>query len=104
MSAAIDHPEVIPDIADLRRRLAAALKIREEDLSSRCAPSQPLYLKLQIAAYALSKTEALPRPGIAAMLGKRESWVNYASAAIELRAKNQLFDEYVSKVIDALTL
>lgn len=104
MNIATKAEKVQADFAELRRRLATVLKIREEDLSSRVSRSQPLYVKLQVAAYALEKTGSLPSSGIAELLGKRQSWVNFATATIELRTKNELFDAYVDKVIEALTV
>jgi len=60
--------------------------------------------KLQIAAWVLDHAGVLPRPGIAMLLGKTDSWVSYSIAATERRAAaHHGFRLHADKMVQALT-
>jgi hypothetical protein len=91
------------DLENLRVALAGALGIRIEELVSRVSKSQPLSMKLFVAAYALNKVRALPPIGIAQFMNHPKSWVNFAIDNVDRRlSNNSAYSAYVARVVAAV--
>ena len=90
-------------LEDVRTRLAAALGIRIEDLASRVGNGQPLANKLFVAAYALDNASILPRAGIAELMGRPQSWINFAIESVSKRiVAHDAYRQWVEKVTAAI--
>ena len=86
-------------ISELRERIAAAVGIEVTDVTSR---EQSFLFKQKVAAFVLNCSGELTSGHIAALFGRRQSWVNCIVEEMEGRCKIVHFKRFIDRVETAL--